>query len=143
MLGRYLANPGRDHWVAVKKVLWYLKRTRDNTLLYKRVDDLEVIGYANVDLARYQDDKKSTSRFIFLRGGGAISWRSVKQSLVASSTMQAEDIACYEAGAHTKWLKNFIYGLKVVESVSRPIKILCDNSSTVSFARNLKNSRGA
>ena len=40
--------------------------------------------------------------------GGAISWKSVKQTLITSSTMQAEFIACYGAAAQALWLKNFI-----------------------------------
>ena len=43
------------------------------------------------------DDRKSTSGFIFMMAGGAISWKSVKQTLTATSTMEAEYVACYEA----------------------------------------------
>ena len=45
VLGRYLSNPGHDHWVAAKKVMRYLQRTKDFMLVYRRVDNLEVVGY--------------------------------------------------------------------------------------------------
>ena len=72
-LGRYQINPGKSHWVAAKKVMRYLKKTRDYMLMYKRVDDLEIIGYTNSDFAGCPDDLRSTSEFIFMVVGGAIS----------------------------------------------------------------------
>ena len=66
---------------------------------------------------------------------GVVSWKSVKQTLTASSTMEAEYVACYEAICHPVWLRNFISALKVVHSISRPLKLFCDNFSAVSFSR--------
>ena len=53
-----------------------------------------------------------------MMAGGAISWKSVKQTLRASSTMQAEFVSCYSAITQAIWLKNFISGLLVVDSIS-------------------------
>ena len=100
MLGRYLSNPGVDHWKAVKRVMRYLQRTKDYMLTYQRSDQLEIIGYTDFDFARCQDSMKSTSSYIYLLAGGAISWKSVKQSLIASLTIAAEFVACYEASNH-------------------------------------------
>ena len=97
MLGRYQSNPGLDHWKAGKRVLRYLQGTKDFKLTYKHSDSLEVIGYSDSDLGGCKDSGKSTSRYIFLLAGGAVSWRSIKQNIVATSTMEAEFIACYEA----------------------------------------------
>ena len=47
MLGRYLSNPGMEHWKAAKRVLRYLKRTKDYMLMYRRSDQLEIIGYTD------------------------------------------------------------------------------------------------
>ena len=65
----------------------------------------------------------------------------MKQTLRASSTMQAEFVACYGAATQAIWLKNFIYGWLVVDSISRPIKIFCDNSVVVLFLKNNKSSK--
>ena len=46
--------------------------------------------------------------------GGAVSWRSTKQTLTATSTMEAEFVSCFEATSHGVWLKSFISGLRVV-----------------------------
>ena len=68
--------------------------------------------------------------------GGAISWKSAKQALIASSTMAVEYIACYEASNHGNWLKNFVINLKVVQGIVRPLKLYSDNQSIFMFANN-------
>ncbi|GMP70897.1 hypothetical protein CsSME_00029533 [Camellia sinensis var. sinensis] len=97
MLGRYQSNPGLEHWKAAKKVMRYLQGTKDYKLTYRHADSLEVIGYSNLDFAGCSDTRRSTSRYIFLLTGGVVSWRSIKQSITTSSTMQAKFVACYEA----------------------------------------------
>ena len=77
-------------------------------LVYRRVDNLEVVGYSDSDFGGCSDDRKSTSGYIFMLAGGAISWKSVKQSLIASSTMYAEFVACYGASSQVVWLRNLI-----------------------------------
>ncbi|KAL4310044.1 hypothetical protein GQ457_01G035740 [Hibiscus cannabinus] len=100
MLGRYQSNPGIDHWRAAKKVLRYLKGTKEYMLTYKRSDHLEVVGYSDSDFVGCVDSRKSTSGYIFMFASGAISWRSVKQTLTATSTMEAEFVSCFEATSH-------------------------------------------
>ena len=117
VLGRYLSNPGHDDWVAAKKVMRYLQRTKDFMLVYRRVDNLEVVGYSDSDFGGCSDDRKSTSGHIFMLAGGAISWKSVKQSLIAFSTMYAEFIACYGALSQAFRLRNLISDLQVVDSI--------------------------
>ena len=143
MLGRYQSNPGLDHWKAAKKVLRYLQGTKEYMLTYRRSDHLEVIGYSDSDYAGYVDTRKSTCGYLYLLAGGAISWKSVKQSVIATSTMEAEFVACLEAMVQAKWLRNFILGLGIVDSIARPLKIYCDNSAAVFFSKNDKYSKGA
>ena len=121
-----------------KKVLRYLQGTKDLMLTYRHTDTLEVVGFSDSDYAGYVDDKKSTSGYIFLMLEGFVSWKSVNQTLIASCTMEPEYMACYEATCHAIWLRNFIYALEVVHSISRLLKLFCDNSTVVSFFRNTK-----
>nr|CAN69552.1 hypothetical protein VITISV_009016 [Vitis vinifera] len=109
-------------------------------LMYRRTNNLEVIGYSNLDYAGCIDSRKSTSGYVFMLASGAVSWRSAKQTLIATSTMEAEFVSCFEATSHGVWLKSFIYGLRVVDSISRPLKIYCDNSTAVFMAKNNKSS---
>ena len=100
MLGRYMSNLGVDHWKATKRVMRYLKRTKDFMLTYRRSNNLEIIRYFDSDFAKCQDSKRSTSGYVFMLAGGVISWRSSKQTLMASSTMVVEFIVFYEASNH-------------------------------------------
>ena len=69
--------------------------------------------------------------------GGAVSWRSAKQTLTTSSTMTAKFVACYEASNHGIWLKNFVTRLQIIE---RPLKLYCDNESAVLYSNNNRSS---
>ncbi|RVW65786.1 Retrovirus-related Pol polyprotein from transposon TNT 1-94 [Vitis vinifera] len=97
MLGRYLSNSSMDHWKKAKWVMRYLQRTKYYMLTYRRSIHLEIVGYSDSDFVGCLDNKRSTSGYIFILAGGAVSWKSIKQTLIASSTMEAEFIACYEA----------------------------------------------
>ena len=89
-VARYCANPTKDHWTAVKRILRYLKGTCNYGLLYRKDAPAELTGYSDAD-------RKSTSGYIYLLGGAAISWKSSKQSCVALSTTEAEYIALSSA----------------------------------------------
>ena len=51
MLGRYLSNPKKDHWIAAKRVMRYLQRTKDYMLTYRKSNQLEIIGHSDSDFA--------------------------------------------------------------------------------------------
>jgi len=55
-LGRYLSDPGFDHWKVVKKVFRYLQGTKDHMLTFKKSDQLRVIGYSDSDFAGCPND---------------------------------------------------------------------------------------
>ncbi|RVW60663.1 Retrovirus-related Pol polyprotein from transposon TNT 1-94 [Vitis vinifera] len=89
MLGRYLSNPRNQHWKAAKKILRYLQGTKDLILTYQCTNILDVVGFCDADFVGCIDDKKSTTGYTFVMAGGAISWKSIKQTLTTSSTMEA------------------------------------------------------
>ena len=97
---------------------------------------IDLVGYSDVD--HCVDSRKSTSWYIFIMADEAISWRSVKQTLIATSTMEAEFISCFEATSQGIWLKSFIYGRRVMDSISRPLRIFYDNSVVMLLAKNNK-----
>ena len=84
------------------------------------------------------DDKNSTSGYIFMMAEGAILWKSVKQALTASSTMEVEYVACYETTCHVMWLQNFISALGWLFTPFLHLKLFCDNSIAISFSRNTR-----
>ncbi|XP_052734062.1 secreted RxLR effector protein 161-like [Vigna angularis] len=112
-------------------------------LTYKRSDHLEVIGYSDSNYAGCVDSRKSTFGYVYLLVGRAISWKSAKQSVIATSTMEAEFVACFEATVHALWLRNFVSRLDIIDNIARPIRIYCDNFAVVFFSKNDKYSKGA
>ncbi|CAL2262775.1 unnamed protein product [Prunus armeniaca] len=127
-----------QHWIARKKILRYLQRTKAYMLIYIRTKNLELVGYANANLGKAKDDYISTSGFLFKMAGAAVAWKSDKQSGVSSLTIFSEYIAYYEATPYAVWLRNFIKDIKVVDSISRPIQIFNDNIATAFHCMNNK-----
>jgi hypothetical protein len=105
-------------------------------LTYEKLDaPLEIVDYLDSDFAGCLDTEKST----YLRPSG-ISWKSSKQTITTSSTMYAEFVACYEAIRQAEWFKKFVSGLRVVDSIEKPLKIYCDNEPAAQYSYNNKKS---
>ncbi|KAJ9547185.1 hypothetical protein OSB04_019728 [Centaurea solstitialis] len=133
---RYQRNPGGPHWVAVKNILKYLRRTKDMFLVFGgSEDEISVTGYSDASFQTDRDDFRSQLGYVFTLNGGAISWKSSKQDTIADSTTEAEYIAASDAAKEAVWLRNFLSDLRVVASISRPIDIFCDNSGAVAQAK--------
>lgn len=137
IVSRYQSNPGPNHWIAVKHILKYLRRTRDYMLVYSG-EDLTPLGYTDSDFQTDKDSRKSTSGSVFTLGGGAIVWRSIKQSCIADSTMEAEYVAASEASKEAVWLRKFLMSLEVIPGMDKPITLYCDNTAAIA---NTKDSR--
>ncbi|XP_073049616.1 secreted RxLR effector protein 161-like [Primulina eburnea] len=101
----------------------------------ERNENLQAIGYSDSDYIGCIDSRKSTSGYI---DDGSVSWRSTKQILAATSTIEVEFVVCFEATSHVVWLKSFISRLRIMDSISRPLRIYGDNSAAVFMAKNNK-----
>ena len=131
------SNPGLRHWQAVKHILKYLRRTRNHMLVYSGMD-LTPIGYTDTDFQTCKDSRRSTSGSVFVLGGGAIVWRSIKQTCIADSPMEAEYVAASEATKEVIWLQKFLRDLEVIPGMDKAITLYCDNSAAIA---NTKESR--
>ena len=96
---------------------------------------LETIGYTDSDFQGDIDSRKSTFGYVFTLNGGAICWRSVKQTCVADSTTEAEYVAASEAAKEAVWPKKFLLDLQVIASADQPITLYCDNSGVVAQSK--------
>ena len=87
VLSRFMSKPGKEHWRAVKQVFRYLRGTSDYGLCYQgrlRLDRvLDICSFVDADWARDLDQRQSTSGYVFNLFGGAVSWISKRQSVVA------------------------------------------------------------
>ena len=75
VVSKYMANPGKEHWNAVKWVLWYLGGTSDYCITFNSNSDY-VCGFVDSDFAGDLDKIRSISGYVFTLVGGAISWMS-------------------------------------------------------------------
>ena len=136
LTSRFQSNPGKDHWTAVKNILKYLRRTKDMFLVYGGCEEeLGVKGYVDASFDTDPDDSKSQTGYVFMVNGGAVSWRSCKQSTVAQSTMESEYIAASEAANEAVWLRKFVIELGVFPSMRDPVNLLCDNTGAIANAK--------
>jgi hypothetical protein len=94
-----------------------------------------VEAYTDSDFQSDVNDRKSTSGFVFTLNGGAVSWKSCKQSVTADSTTEAEYIAAAEAAKEAVWIKKFITELDVVPTIESPIPLFCDNNGAIAQAK--------
>ena len=99
---------------------------------------MEVIDYSDSEFVDCVNWPKSTSGYIFILADGAMSWRNSKQTLVTTSTMEVEFISCFEDTSHGVWLMSFISGHRIVNSITKPLKLYFDNSIVVFMAKNNK-----
>ncbi len=134
VVSRFQSNPGPEHWNAVKHILKYLRRTRNNMLVFSGTD-LKMTGYTDSDFQTDRDSRKSTSGSVFILNGGAVVWRSIKQSCIADSTMEAEYVAACEAAKEAVWLRKFIRDLEIVPEADQPLVLYCDNSGAVANSK--------
>nr|GEX38746.1 hypothetical protein [Tanacetum cinerariifolium] len=88
-------NPGECHWTAVKNILKYLRNTKDMFLVYggNPKAELRVDCYCAARFKTDRDDTKSQTIYVFILNGGAVDWKSSKQSTTAMSATEAEYIA--------------------------------------------------
>ena len=106
MLSKYNNKPEMSHWLALKRVMRYLKGTDDYRLSYKQnLKENMTHGFCDADWASSEDDRRSCTGYIFLFQGGAISWNSKRQPTVALSTTEAEYMSLSSCVQEAMWLK--------------------------------------
>ncbi|GJR60451.1 hypothetical protein Tco_1502613 [Tanacetum coccineum] len=91
-------------------------------------------GYTDASWINNTEDNSSTSGWVFLLGGVAISWASKKQTCITSSTIELEFVALAGAGKDAEWLRNLILEISLWSKPITPISILCDSAATLAKA---------
>ena len=132
---KFNAAPSQSHLTAVKRIFRYLKGTINHTLQYSKSSTGQVMGYSDADYAGDMNDRHSTTGLVFTLAGGAISWISKKQQVVALSTTEAEYIALCSATQEAVWLKRLVEEIRPNE-VKTPILIQEDNQGTIAMSNN-------
>ena len=134
-LSQYMSEPSKEHWMGVKRILRYLKKTLNFGLKYS-AGKMELIGYSDSDWAGDIDTRRSTSGYVFQVGNGTISWSSRKQATVAKSSTEAEYVALSMAAQEAIWLNRLMSDLG--QNMDDPIVIFEDNQGAIELAKNPK-----
>eukprot|EP00253_Pinus_taeda_P011720 PITA_11720 len=121
VVSRYMANLGKEHWSTVKWVLRYLRGTSSYCITYNKSSEF-VCGYVDFDFAGDLDKRRSTSGYVFTLAGGAISWMSKLQNIVASHAFK-----------EAIWLKG---SFGEFGRLRDSIKLFCDSQSAIHLAKN-------
>ena len=108
----------------------YINGTHDFGVLYNRSDSTDILGFSDADWAGWEATRKSTSGAIFPIAGGAVSWKSKKQSCVATSTCEAE----YSPTKEAIWLSRLVSDT-TNSRTPQVIKIRVDNNGTIDTAK--------
>lgn len=78
-VAKYSTEATKQHWIAVKRIMHYLKGTLNYGLHYSKDGSADCVGFSDADWGGDLDDRKSTSGYLFQLSGASISWRSKKQ----------------------------------------------------------------
>ena len=132
VVSRYMNNPGKEHWMAVKWILRYLRGTTNQALCFGG-SNISLQGYVDADMVGDRDNRRSTTGYVFTVGGTAVSWVSKIQSVVALSTTEAEYVAATEASKEMIWLQRFMGELGKEHDMGT---LYSDSQSAIHLAKN-------
>nr|GEX99535.1 hypothetical protein [Tanacetum cinerariifolium] len=106
----------------------------------KRIGDrkreLRVACYTDVGYLTYVDDLNSQIEYVFVLNKGFVDCKSTKQSILATSSTEAEYIATSDASKEAVWIRKFTSRLGVVPTNEVHMKIYCDNTRAIATAKN-------
>lgn len=135
ILSEFMAKPRESHWIAAKRVLWYLKGTINFGIKYTNSCNVELTSHFDSDWVRNLNDRKSTTEYVFNIGSRAISRSNKKQQTDSLWSTEVEYKALCSATCEAIWLRIILED--VSEGKKEPIVIKSDNQSTVNLGKNL------
>ncbi|CAM6108199.1 unnamed protein product [Calypogeia fissa] len=142
-LGQFAHNPAAEHHSNIRNVLAYIKGTPNLALQYQRtphqgleIHSLNFLGYSDASFADNSEDRKSTSGYLFKLAGGVISWKSQKQPVIATSSIEAEYVAYSIACKEAMWLRNLLHELHFITPDIQTVVIYGDNKPALSLIVN-------
>ena len=114
-LSQYLSDPAEHHGHALKKLMRYVRSTIDLGITYGVSGSMELVGYSDSDYASDRLDRKSILAYIYMLGGGPVSWMSRKQKSVATSTTEAEYMALSTCAKEGLWISQVLKDMNLTK----------------------------
>jgi hypothetical protein len=110
--------------------------TLDHGLTYSRESELSPHAYVDADYGGCKDTRRSTSGFVFIMAGGAVSWSSKRQATVALSTVEAEYVAMSRCAQQMCWMHSWLKEVEI--EFAAPGVIKGDNRGAIALTKNTK-----
>lgn len=135
LISRYLDCYDNTHWAVVKKILKYLKETKEFGIHYSSTSNNIVEGYSDSDYASDTETRRSTSGYVFIKNGAAVTWASQRQQSIALSTTEAEFMAACSATKEALWIKRLLLDISAYNQDAICLNV--DNQSAISVIKNV------
>ncbi|KAJ4703438.1 Retrovirus-related Pol polyprotein from transposon TNT 1-94 [Melia azedarach] len=132
VVSRFMGEPGKEHWQAVKRIFRYLKGTFDVGLIYRGDTQCLVTGFSDSDYAGDVDSRRFMTGYVFTLGSSVVSWKATLQPTVTLSTTEAEYMALTEAAKEGIWLKGLVSDLGLHHDQAI---VYCDSLSAICLAK--------
>jgi hypothetical protein len=117
---RFMTNPFKTHFIGLKRILRYLKGTKNYEIAYSRSGNQNLIGYSDASFGGDQLDRRSQSGHIFMLAGASIYWRSHRQQRIAKSSTEAEIMSASTAISEAIYITKILKDLDM-EQTEAPI----------------------
>nr|GFA00341.1 putative ribonuclease H-like domain-containing protein [Tanacetum cinerariifolium] len=131
---RHQVTPKECHLHAVKRIFRYLKGHPKLGLWYPKESPFDLVSFSDSDYGGATQDRKSTTGGCQFLGRRLISWKCKKQTIVATSTTEAEYVAAASCCGQVMWIQNQLldYGYNFMNT-----KIYIDNNSAICMVKNI------
>ena len=130
-LSRFASEPHQIHMQALKRVLRYIKGTRDFKLIYPKGSADSLCGESDASWSVTRDGK-GFSAYLVRVAGAITAWKSLKQKMVALSSAESELLAALEGVRELIWFRGLLTELKV-GLVNYPIILYVDSQALISM----------
>jgi len=126
VINRYMGNPIKMHWQAMKLILRYLRGTIGIGLVFHKnhITCSSIVGYVDSNYAGDLDRRKSQIVYVFMLSKNVLSWKATLQSTLALSTNEVEYMAAAEAVKEAIWLQSLVDKLGLKQDI---IVVYCSN----------------
>ena len=136
VLSRYCINPDSTHVAALQHLFRYIQGTLDLGIGFTDADWITFFeGFSDADWAGAIDGRHSTGGYIFFVAGGAVSWSSKRQDVIALSSCESEYYGLAEAGKEALWIRQLLTELGQYDT-STPAHLWMDNQGAKALSEN-------
>jgi hypothetical protein len=134
-MSKFLSNPGIEHYHQLHHLLCYLRGTTHHSLTFS-LSDQGLVGYSDSDFTSDKDDSHSIGGYVYYLFGSPISWHSQKQTVIATSSTEAEYISLSNAAREQIHLSQLLCDFGLDMALITPTTLYGDNNGSRTLTKN-------